>query len=123
MTIAERVKAVQARARVLRWEYRQRNLAHGAWDRFRAALAHAREAYAIDDDAAAALIAEGFAADDRGRGLEPPRTLVWITEERAARLAGARPIALRLDAALLAAPCLALVPFPEPTPGGCARTG
>jgi hypothetical protein len=112
MTLAERVKAIRARARVRRWEYRQRNLAHGAWDRFRAALAHAREAYAIDEATAAALIAEGFATDDRGRGLEPPRTLVWITAERAARLADARPIALRLDAELLGARCLALVPFP-----------
>lgn len=111
MTIAERVKAVRARARIRRWEYRQRNLAHGAWARFRVALAHAREAYAIDDATATALIAEGFLIDDRGRGLEPPRTLVWITTERAGRLTGARPIALRLDAELLAARCLALVPF------------
>jgi len=112
VTIADRVKAVRARARVRRWEYRQRNLAHGAWDRFRAALAHAREAYAIDDATAAALLAEGCEADDRGRGLEPPRTLVWISAERATELVGARPIALRLDAELLAARCLALVPFP-----------
>jgi len=112
MTIAERVKAVRARALIRRWEYRQRNLAHGAWDRFRAALVHARDAYAIDDTTAAALLAEGFATDDRGRGLEPPRTLVWITEERAARLADARPLALRLDAEFLAARCLALVRFP-----------
>ena len=111
MAIAERVKAVRARARVRRWEYRQRNLAHGAWARFRAALAHAREAYAIDDATAAALIAEGCIIDDRGRGLEPPRTIVWITAERASRFTGARPIALRLDAELLAARCLALVPF------------
>ncbi|HWO19683.1 MAG TPA: hypothetical protein VNO30_12940 [Kofleriaceae bacterium] len=112
MTIAERVKAVRARARIRRWEYRQRNLAHGAWDRFRAALAHAREAYAIDEATAAALLAEGFHADDRGRGLEPPRTLIWITEERAARLVGARSLELRLNAELLGANYLALVPFP-----------
>lgn len=111
MTIAERVKAVRARARVRRWEYRQRNLAHGAWARFGAALAHAREAYAIDDATATELIAEGFNVDDRGGGLEPPRTIVWITTERASHLTGARPIALRLDAELLAARCLALVPF------------
>jgi hypothetical protein len=111
MTLAERVKAVRARALVRRWEYRQRNLAHGAWARFRAALAHAREAYAIDDATAAALLAEGFTRDDRGGGLEPPRTIVWITAERVARLEGARPIVLRLDAELLAARCLALVPF------------
>jgi MoxR-like ATPase len=112
MTIAERVKAVRARALIRRWEYRQRNLAHGAWDRFRAALAHARDAYAIDEATAAALLAEGFAADERGRGLEPPRTIVWVTAERAARLVGARSLVLRLDAELLAAQYLALVPFP-----------
>lgn len=111
MTIAERVKAVRARARVRRWEYRQRNLAHGAWNRFRAALTHAREAYAIDEATAAALVAEGYAVDDRGRGLEPPRTLIWITAERAARLPGAHPLVLRLDAELLAARSIALVPF------------
>ena len=111
MTIATRVKAVHARARVRRWEYRQRNLAHGAWDRFRAALAHANEAYAIDEATAAALLAEGYASDDRGRGLEPGRTLIWVTADRAAGLSGARPIALRLDADLLAARWLALVPF------------
>jgi len=112
MTLAERVKQVRARARIRQWEYRQRNLAHGAWGRFRTALAHAREAYAIDDATADALLAEGFTDDDRGRGLEPPRTLVWITAERAARLAHAKPLVLRLDAELLAARCLALVPFP-----------
>lgn len=112
MTLADRVKAVHARARVRRWEYRQRNLAHGAWGRFRAALTHACEAYAIDDATAAALLAEGFAADDRGQGLEPPRTIVWITAERAAQLVDARPLVIRLDAELLAARCLALVPFP-----------
>jgi hypothetical protein len=112
MTIAARVKAIRARALIRRWEYRQRNTAHGAWDRFRAALAHASDAYVIDDATAAALVAEGYASDDRGRGLEPPRTLIWITAERAAQLTGARPIELRLDAELLAARCLALVPFP-----------
>ena len=112
MTIADRVKAVRARALVRRWEYRQRNLAHGAWGRFRAALAHAREAYAIDEATAAALLAEGWQGDDRGGGLEPPRVLVWISEERAAALAGARPIELRMGAELLAARWLALVPFP-----------
>jgi hypothetical protein len=111
MTIADRVKAVQARARIRRWEYRQRNLAHGAWGRFRSALVHAREAYAIDEATAAMLLAEGFTSDDRGRGLEPPRGLIWITAARAARLADARPLVLRLDAELLAARNLALVAF------------
>ena len=112
MTLAERVKAVRARAQVRRWEYRQRNLAHGAWARFRAALAHARQAYAIDEATADALLAEGSVSDERGRGLEPPRTIVWITAERAARIVDPRPLELKLDAELLAARYLALVPFP-----------
>jgi len=40
------------------------------------------------------------------------RSLVWITAERAARLASARSLELRLNAELLAARCLASVPFP-----------
>jgi len=43
-----------------------------------------------------------------GRGLEPPRTLVWISADRATLLRRARPIELRLDAGLLGARCLAL---------------
>lgn len=111
MTIADRVKAVRARARIRRWEYRQRNLAHGAWDRFRAALAHAAEAYAIDETTAEILTAEGCVPDPRGAGLEPPRILLWVTPERSRTLPGAQPVTLRLDAALLGARWLALVPF------------
>lgn len=114
MTIAEQVKAVRARARIRKWEYRQRNLAHGAWTRFRTALAHAREAYAIDDATASLLIAEGFATDDRGQALEPSRMIIWLSAERATRLTDATPLVLRLDADLLAARYLALVPFPSP---------
>jgi hypothetical protein len=58
------------------------------------------------------LLAEGFAGDERGRGLEPPRTIVRITAEQAARLVDPRPLVLRLDATLHATQYLALVPFP-----------
>lgn len=111
MTNARRVQQVRARARIRRWEYRQRHLARGAWSRFRLALAMAREAYAIDAAAVPVLVAEGFATDDRGAGLQPPRAIVWVTAERAAALHGARPLALRLDATMLASTALALVPF------------
>ena len=125
MTRARRVQQIRARARVRRWEFRQRHLARGAWQRFRIALATACDAYAIDDATVEELAAEGFARDDRGSGLEPPRRIVWITPERAARLRDARPLALRLDATMLAASALALVPFPgrEPhsTGGGGAK--
>ena len=111
MTLARQVKEIHARARIRRWEYRQRNLAHGAWTRFRLALAHAEHAYAIDEATASMLLAEGFSADDRGERLEPPRTIIWITPERAAALVAARPLVLRLDAELLGSRTLALVPF------------
>lgn len=99
---------------MLRWEYRQRNLAHGAWGRFREALAMAEVAYAIDPATADALVAEGFATDDRGARLEPARRIVWITAERATQLSAGRQLAMRLDADMLAATTLALVAFPRP---------
>ena len=111
MTGARRVKAVRARALVRRWEYRQRNLAHGAWMRYRLALAHAREAFAIDEPTLRALQQEGFQSDDTGAGFEPARSIVWITAERARCLEGARALVLQLDGAMRAAQYLALVPF------------
>lgn len=114
MTNAERVRRIQARGRVLRWEYQQRNLAHGAWGRFREALAMAEVAYAIDPASADALVAEGFATDGRGARLEPARRIVWITAERAASLTTGRRLAMTLDADMLAATTLALIAFPRP---------
>lgn len=118
MTPSRRLKAIHARVRIQRWEFRQRNLAHGAWGRFRAALAHAERAFSIDEATAEALCKEGFVTDAGGRDLVPSRTLVWITNERAATLVGARALALRLDADLLAASCVALVPFAANVPDG-----
>ena len=112
MNRARRVKQIQTRARIRKWEFRQRHLAHGGWHRFRLALAMAREAYAIDQQTLEALIAEGFARDQRGQGLEPAREIVWISSERAAALDGSRSLAIKLDQPMLAARCLALVPFP-----------
>ena len=110
MRFADRVKQVRARARIRRWEFRQRNLAKGAWHRLHLALAHARAAYAIDLQEYEELVREGWTTDPRGEGLAPPRALVWIEAERAARLRG-RAIPLHLDAQLLSARVLALVPF------------
>lgn len=111
MTNAQRVKQVRSRARIRKWEFRQRHLAHGAWHRLHLALAAAREAYVIDDASFDLLVAEGFDSDDRGMGLEPPKRIVWVTAERAATLTSAARLELRLDAAMLAARTLALVPF------------
>jgi hypothetical protein len=110
VTRARRVQAIRSRWRTRQWEYRQRNLAHGAWAKFREALALAVEVYAIDTATAEKLVGEGFALDSRGSGLQPPRRIIWIPASRAATL-GCRRLLIRLDATLLAAENLALVPF------------
>ena len=112
MTHARRVQAIRSRARIRRWEYRQRNLSHGAWAKFREALALASDAYAIDATTSARLVDEGFTIDPRGQSLEPARRIIWITPGRAAELE-APPLKLCLDATLLSAVALALVPFPS----------
>ena len=94
-----------------------------ARDRFRAALAHAREAYLIDHATAAVLLAE-VVRERRSRSrIRTGLHLIWITADRATQLQGARPIELRLDAALLGARCLALVPFATPTGSDPIETG
>jgi hypothetical protein len=107
------VKAIRARARVQRWSFRQRHLAHGAWERFRLALAHAERAFVVDEATAGALRAEGCAVDVAGCDLEPPRVIMWISAERAKELPSARELPLRLSADLLASTHLVLVPFTD----------
>jgi hypothetical protein len=111
--LQRRARERQARLAVRAWEYRQRNLAHGVWFRLRRVLADAETAWAIPADEAARLVAEGFPAEAVGRQLEPAKTIVFVPAERAARLAGARQIKVRLDADLLGAEALALVRFPR----------
>lgn len=111
MTHAQRIREIRARGRIRRWEYRQRNLAHGAWLRFRTALAQAERAFRISHDLYTALAADGANIDGRGAGLEPPRHIVWISRAQAAALPGARELVLRLDAEMLVTQDLALVAF------------
>ena len=111
MTHAQRIREIRARGRIRRWEYRQRNLAHGAWLRFRSALAQAERAFQISPGLLAALAASGAKVDGRGAGLEPPRHIVWLSRAQVAELQGARELALRLDAEMLAAQDLALLAF------------
>lgn len=111
MTHAQRIREIRARGRIRRWEFRQRNLAHGAWLRFRTALAQAERAFRISPELHAALAADGGKIDNRGAGLEPPRHIVWISRAQAAGLQGALELVLRLDAEMLAAEYLTLVAF------------
>jgi hypothetical protein len=111
MTIAQQIRAIHARGRVRRWEYRQRNLAHGAWLRFRTALAQAERAFLVSPEIYESLVENGGKLDERGAGLQPPRRIVWITSKQLFALDGAHELVLRLDADMLGAEHLALVPF------------
>lgn len=110
-TPSERVERFNERARVRAWEFRQRRHAKGAWPRLRLALAHAREAYSVDEASMAALLAEGFARLGVGDEFEPRKDIVVVPSERASRIAGARPLVVRLSAELLRAPRVVLVAF------------
>ena len=115
MTAAQerRLRELRSRVVVRAFEYRQRRHARGVWFRLRRLLAFAREAYAVSRDDAEGLIAEGLQPDPVGRELGPPKTILVVPPDRAARVASARPLAVRLSAELLAAECLVLVPFPD----------
>jgi len=114
MTHAQRLREIRARGQIRRWEYRQRNLAHGAWLRFRTALAHAERAFRVSPERYAELVANGGRIDDRGAGLEPPRHIVWVTPAQAGELTREHELTLRIDADMLAAEQLVLVPFRSP---------
>jgi hypothetical protein len=112
-TVQERrLRDLRSRVLVRAFDHRQRRHARGVWFRLRRVLAFAREAYALPRDEAERLMAEGHRPDPVGRELEPPRIVLFVPAERVARIASARPLAVRLTADLLSAECLALVPFP-----------
>ena len=106
-----RLRQYRRRALVRAWEYRQRDHAHGVWFRLRRVLAQAGGAAVISHDDAVALTAEGYGVEAVGAELDPPKMIVFAPADRVARLQSARPIEVRLSAALLSADCLALTPF------------
>ena len=114
MTASQERRLSEFRSRVLlrNWEYHQRHHATSVWFRFRRVLAEASEAYALPPDEAQRLVAEGHKPERIGLELEPPRLLLFVPDERIARIPSARHLAVRLSAELLSAECLALVPFP-----------
>jgi hypothetical protein len=106
-----RLRELHARILVRAFEHRQRRHARGVWFRLRRALTFAKEAYALPPDEAKRLVAEGHRPEPVGRQLEPSRVILFVPEERVARIASARRLAVRLSAEMLSAECLALVPF------------
>jgi hypothetical protein len=110
-SLQRRLRQLRSRVLVRSWDYRQRRHTRGVWFRLRRVLADASEAYAIPIEEARELIAEGHRAEPVGQQLEPPRLIVFAPAARVARIASAGPLAVRLSGELLAAECLALVPF------------
>ena len=111
-----RLRQHRRRMVVRSWEYRQRRHAHGVWFRLRSVLANARAAYVISGADARTLLAEAHRMETVGRELDPPKLIIVAPSDRIARIASARPVAVRLSAEVLAAECLALTPFAEDRP-------
>jgi hypothetical protein len=113
-----RLRELRSRVLVRSWEYRQRRHARGVWFRLRRVLADAREAYVIPREEALRLIGEGLRPEPVGQELDPPRLVLFVPGKRLARIAAARPVAVRLEAGLLSAECLALTAFDTPAGRG-----
>ena len=106
-----RLREFRARVSVRAFHFRQRHRARGVWFRLRRLLTLASEAYLITAEDASRLLAEGYRPEPVGEELEPRRHIFILPRERVALIDAARPTAVRLSAEVLAAPCLALVPF------------
>jgi hypothetical protein len=119
MTDAMRARAAKFAARVAarKWEYRQRDLAHGVWFRLRRVLALAETVREVSDDVMDGLVAAGAPLEPVGGELEPPKRIVVVPHALASSLE-ARVLAVRLSAELLGAKNLVLTPF---TPAASTR--
>ncbi len=111
--LERRVRQARSRVAVRAWAFRQRHHAKGVWMRLRRVLADAQSAYVIPESEAARLLAEGLRPEAVGQELEPPKVVLFVPAERAARITGAREIPVRLEVPLLEASALVLVPFPQ----------
>lgn len=110
--LVKRIDEFRARVALRRWEYRQRNLARGVWVRLARVLADAAEGWAISEQGASALIAEGYKAEPIGRELEPEKWIFFVDPSRLLAMSDKRRVALQLTAPLLTARAIALVRFP-----------
>jgi hypothetical protein len=114
--LERRLRQHRSRVLVRSWDYRQRRHARGVWYRLRRLLADADAVFEVSREDARRLLDEGCRPASVGAELEPPKLIVAATAERVSRLASARPLAVRLNAELLGAECLALVPFDPDAP-------
>lgn len=114
-SLEKRVRAMQSRAAVRAWEYRQRNHAKGTWYRLRRLLADSRVAYALTEQDARQLMIEGCGREAVGEQIEPPKTILSVSSERIDAIVDKREIAVRIDADFFAAEYVALVRFENPS--------
>ncbi|MBI2569891.1 MAG: hypothetical protein HYV63_23040 [Candidatus Schekmanbacteria bacterium] len=109
--LEKRLAQARARAALRAWDYRQRHHARGAWFRLCRVLALAESVWRISTQTALDLVREGLAPDPVGEALAPPRVVFLLSKERCEAIPGRRALAPRLDAELLGAEALVLVPF------------
>jgi hypothetical protein len=109
----ERVREVRVRAAVRSWQFRQRDHAAGVWFHLRRILVDARAAYAISEEDARGLVAEGYTPDPCGRGIHPEKTILFVDEARLSRVDSRRAIAVGLGPDFLSARAVALLAFDE----------
>lgn len=119
-SLERRLRQFRSRVLVRAWDYRQRRHARGVWFKLRRVLADASAAFVIPPDEGRRLIAEGHRPEPVGDELTPPRLILFVEAPRLARIDSARPVAVRLSRELLAAECLALVPFDPRPPASSA---
>lgn len=107
----ERIRKMKQRQAVRAWEYRQRRASKGVWDRLRAVLARSERAYALDEDAKAALRSLGVRPHPVGGELQPVREYYVLPATEGRRVASLPELQVGLGAAFLDAPRVALVYF------------
>jgi hypothetical protein len=110
-THARRLRELRSRMLLRAFDHRQRGHARGVWFRLRRTLTFASEAYALPRDEAERLISQGHQPEPVGQELAPPRLILFVPKEQVAKIASARPLAVRLNAEMLSVECVALVPF------------
>jgi hypothetical protein len=109
--LERRLRAHRARVLIRSFDYRQRHHAGGVWFRLRRVLADASAVYAVSEQDAQRLLAEGRRIAPVGSELQPPKLILLAPASRVAELASAQPVPVRLGAPLLAASRLVIIPF------------